>query len=138
MIDGGAGSKADGAGTVQGAVRRWLRVEGFVVLCLAVVLYARGGESWILFAALFLAPDISLLGYLAGPRAGAAAYNALHSYAGPAVLALALIPTGQSAVVPLIWVAHIGFDRTLGFGLKYPTEFADTHLGRIGHRPDRT
>ncbi len=30
----------------------------------------------------------------------------------------------------LVWFAHIGFDRMVGYGLKYPTDFFDTHLRR--------
>jgi hypothetical protein len=103
-----------------------------VVLVLAVYLYARGGYSWSIFAALFLLPDISFAGYLAGPRIGAAVYNVAHSYAGPLLMAVALLTTGAALMLALIWAAHVGFDRALGYGLKYPTAFADTHLGRIG------
>ena len=90
--------------------------------------------SWPAFALLFLAPDLAMLAYLAGPRAGAIAYNLVHTYA----LALALMLAGFLVGVPaaaaggLIWIAHIGFDRALGYGLKYPTGFGDTHLGRSG------
>lgn len=118
-------------GAVTGAPRAWLRVEGLAVLALAVLLYERGGHSWLLLATLFLAPDLSFLGYLAGPRAGALAYNLAHSYLGPAVLAGWALLTGRPPVPSLIWAAHIGFDRAAGYGLKYPTDFADTHLGRL-------
>jgi hypothetical protein len=33
--------------------------------------------------------------------------------------------------VALIWFAHISMDRTVGYGLKYPTSFKDTHLERV-------
>lgn len=101
------------------------------MLALAVLLYARGGHSWMLFGVLFLAPDLSFLGYLAGPRIGAAAYNLAHSYAGPGIAAALALLTGRPPVLALIWAAHIGFDRALGYGLKYPTDFKDTHLGRL-------
>jgi hypothetical protein len=120
------------SGAVIGSVRTWLRAEGLAALAVALLLYMRGDYSWRLFALLFLAPDLSLAGYLAGPRVGAAIYNALHSYVGPLVLAVVLLATGRSAAVPLIWAAHIGFDRLLGYGLKYPSGFGDTHLGAIG------
>jgi hypothetical protein len=83
---------------------------------------------------LFLAPDLSFLGYLAGPKAGAIAYNAAHSYIVP----MALMTAGFGFAPPLvlaiamIWLAHIGFDRALGYGLKYSAGFGFTHLGRIG------
>lgn len=101
------------------------------MLALAVLLYARGGHSWMLLGLLFLAPDLSFVAYLAGPRAGAVAYNLAHSYVGPCVAAALALTTGRPAVVALIWAAHIGFDRAVGYGLKYPTDFADTHLGRL-------
>ena len=119
-------------GAVSSAIRRWLRIEGLAALMVAAVLYARLDYSWTLFAILFLAPDLSFAGYVAGPRAGAAAYNLLHSHAGPLLLGTALLATGHGVAVPLIWAAHVGFDRALGYGLKYPTGFAHTHLGRIG------
>jgi Domain of unknown function (DUF4260) len=77
-----------------------------------------------------------MLAYLAGPRAGAIGYNATHTYLPAPALALAGVLAGAAAatMAGLIWIAHIGFDRALGFGLKYPSGFADTHLGRIGRR----
>jgi hypothetical protein len=87
-------------------------------------------------AALFLLPDVSFAGYLAGPRAGAAVYNVAHSYVGPLLMAVALLMTGATLMGVLIWASHIGFDRALGYGLKYTTAFTDAHLGRIG-RPNR-
>lgn len=111
-----------------------LRIEGALVLALGSVAYFRAGHGGWLFALLFFAPDLSLLGYLGGPRLGAAIYNAGHSYLLPAVLGglgwhleLAVPVAGA-----LIWVVHIGFDRMLGYGLKLPSGFHDTHLGRIG------
>ena len=121
-------------GAVAPPVRGWLRAEGLAVLAGCVVLFARGGHSWALSAVLFLAPDLSFAAYLAGPRVGAAVYNAAHSFVGPVALALAFLATGRPPVLALIWAAHVGFDRALGYGLKYPTAFTDTHLGRIGRR----
>jgi hypothetical protein len=119
---------------VTGAVRILLRVEGAGAAVLLAVLYARTGEPWWLFAVLFLTPDISFAGYLAGPRMGAAVYNAAHVTIGPAVLGATSLLAGWplGVALALIWGAHIGFDRALGYGLKYPTRFGDTHLGRIG------
>jgi len=111
-----------------------LRVEGVAILGLAVFLYARGDYGWLLFALLLLVPDMGLLGYAAGPRAGAMAYNAVHTTVGPAVLAAIGILAGSPRVVSvaLVWFAHIGMDRSLGYGLKHTSGFRDTHLGRIG------
>jgi hypothetical protein len=122
------------SGSVHGQPRTWLRLEGLAVLSVAVAAYAHLGYGWLLFALLFLVPDVSFLGFVAGSRVGAAVYNTFHSYTLPLLLALTLLLAGEALQLPLIWVAHIGFDRLLGYGLKYPTAFQDTHLGRIGRR----
>ena len=99
----------------------------------SALLYWLYGGSWWLFLLLLLVPDASMLGYLGGPRFGAVAYNAFHSYPLPAVLAAFGLLGGfpLALVVALVWFAHIGMDRTIGYGLKYPTAFEDTHLGRV-------
>ena len=110
-----------------------LRLEGAVVFALAFWLYARTGAPWLLFVALLLVPDLSMPGYLAGNRVGAAVYNAAHTYLLPAVLAAAGVAADnpRAVAVALVWVAHIGADRVLGYGLKYPAAFKDTHLQRL-------
>lgn len=120
------------SGAVTGSVRLLLRLEGLAVTVVGAYLYARGGHSWLLFTTLCLAPDLSFAAYLAGPRAGALGYNALHSYAGPLALGAVSLGAGWSPAIALIWGAHIGFDRLMGYGLKYPVAFRDTHLGVIG------
>lgn len=122
------------AGNVGGGVRTLLRLEGLAVLALATAAYAEFGAGWDWFALLFLLPDLSFLAYLAGPRAGAAAYNTAHSYAGPLMLLALGILGAMTALlaVALVWCAHIGFDRALGYGLKYASGFRQTHLGPIG------
>ena len=119
-------------GAVYGSVRLWLRLEGLIALFLATYLYAHEGGSWLPFAVLFFAPDVSFAGYLAGPRVGAALYNVAHSYVGPLILGGALVSAGAGLTLALVWGAHIGFDRAVGYGLKYPSGFGDTHLGPIG------
>jgi hypothetical protein len=128
-----------------GAPRRWLRAEGAAMLAAATIAYGATGQSWWLFLALFFVPDLSFAAYLLGPAAGALGYNLLHSYAIPlALIACASLawPDEQHAGasggnlrlacgVSLVWLAHIGFDRMLGYGLKYPSAFRDTHLGRL-------
>lgn len=121
-------------GFVTGAPRAFLRLEGFLVLVAATLSYAGLGASWSIYVLLFLAPDLSISGYLAGPKIGAAVYNTAHFYGLP----LALIVGGMSMAIPdslaigLIWAAHIGFDRALGYGLKYAEGFGASHLGPIG------
>ncbi len=126
-------------GAVHGAPRRLLRLEGLVLLIAAIAAYRALGGGWPVFVALFLVPDLSMLGYLAGKRVGAATYNAGHTLLSPAMLAAAGLAVGAGAntvwlELACIWAAHIGLDRLLGYGLKYATGFLDTHLGRVGWR----
>jgi len=119
---------------VGGIPRLLLRLEGLAALVAAVIAYRIQGGTWGWFAALFLVPDLSMLGYLAGARLGSVCYNAAHSYLGAALLAAAAYGAHSTLGWQLaaIWCAHVGFDRALGYGLKYATAFTDTHLGRIG------
>jgi hypothetical protein len=124
-------------GGVTGGLRTLLRLEGLTLFAGMTVLYAVWGGSWWIYAMLFLVPDVSFAAYLAGPRVGAIGYNAAHSYLAP----VTLMVIGFGAASPLtlsiamIWLAHIGFDRALGYGLKYAAGFSFTHLGRIGKGP---
>jgi hypothetical protein len=110
-----------------------LRLEGLAVLVAAGILYRSLHASWIVFASLFLAPDLFMLGYLFGNRAGARAYNLVHTYTAPVALGCVayFTPTPLLFGLSLIWAAHIGMDRFLGYGLKYETGFKDTHLGNL-------
>lgn len=126
-------------GAVSGSVRNWLRTEGIAVVALAVVLYAKSGRSWWIFAALLLAPDLFMLFYLINAKVGALAYNVVHSYVFPLIAAALMLIFDRAGLLPyvLIWVAHIGMDRSLGYGLKYKTAFARTHLGELNSGPRR-
>jgi hypothetical protein len=119
---------------VRGSVRILLRLEGLAVAALTFALYARTGASWWLFAALWLLPDLSMLGYLYSPCWGARIYNAAHTYVLPAVLVLFALGSRTDMLLPiaLIWINHIAIDRLLGCGLKYSIGFGWTHLGRLG------
>lgn len=114
-----------------------LRLEGAATLALAAYLYSIASSDWVLFALLLLVPDIAILGYVRGTVVGAATYNLFHTEIGPLALgALAVYrewPFGLA--IALVWLAHVGMDRTLGYGLKLPTAFRETHLGRIGRSP---
>lgn len=111
-----------------------LRAEAITLFVSGILLYLQlGGEPWWLLL-LLLVPDISMVGYLGGPRLGALTYNLVHNL----VIGLAALAIGWfAAIAPLalagaVLVAHVGMDRSLGYGLKLPTDFKDTHLGRIG------
>ncbi|WP_415378958.1 DUF4260 family protein [Halosimplex sp. TS25] len=110
--------------------RHYLRVEGLAALVASLALFgALDAPLWLL-ALLALAPDLSMLGYLAGPRVGSVSYNVVHTYTLP----LAVGGVAYWADAPLVvaaaavWAAHIGADRFFGFGLKYSTGFERTHL----------
>ncbi|OZC02130.1 DUF4260 family protein [Rubricoccus marinus] len=111
----------------------WLRLENAAIAILAGVLFGASGESlW--WAALWLTPDLAMVGYLAGSKVGSQIYNAAHSYAAPVALGAGglLLGAPLAASLALLWANHIGVDRALGYGLKHATDFKDTHLGRIG------
>ena len=122
------------APAVAEPVVRFLRLEGLALTAISAVLYVRTGSSWSLFAALWLVPDLSMLGYLVSPCWGARSYNAIHTTITPITLALAALLFHTAGPLPyaLIWLNHIGVDRLLGYGLKYPAGFGWTHLGGQG------
>ena len=111
-----------------------LRLEWAAVLAAAIAGYLFLGGSWQLFVLLILAPDLAMLGYLAGPVAGAIVYNAFHILVWPLILFLVGLYADNALAmqVAAIWIAHIAMDRAFGYGLKLPTGFTDTHLGKIG------
>ena len=121
-------------GAATGGVRVLLRLEGVVLFAGMTLLYGLWDGSWWVYAILFLAPDVSFAAYVFGPKTGAAVYNAAHSYLAPVALLTTSLATAAPLLLSLamIWLAHIGFDRMLGYGLKYQAGFAFTHLGRIG------
>lgn len=110
-----------------------LRAEGVAVAGAAVGLYFHAGYPWWLLVALVLTPDLSMLGFLAGSTIGAVTYNTAHTYAIPVVLGAVGVIVGAdlAAELALIWFVHIGVDRAIGYGLKYPSGFKDTHLQRV-------
>ena len=120
-------------GVIERLPRVLLHAEGVAVATGATVLYFDAGHPWWLFLALALAPDLSMIGFAAGARVGAATYDAVHTYALPVALAVVGVAAGIDGAVAigLVWLAHIGVDRALGYGLKYPTGFKDTHLQRV-------
>ncbi len=122
-----------------------LRLEGLVVVVTACTIYAYLSFSWIAFALFILAPDLSMLGFLVSKKVGTITYNVFHTYSIPLLIFLMLFCLGQSndesdaspgwspflVELAIIWLAHIGFDRMLGYGIKYGTAFKDTHLQQV-------
>jgi hypothetical protein len=111
-----------------------LRVEGGLFFLLSILLFWQTGGSWWLFLLLLFVPDLAMLGYTANSQTGAVIYNLFHNYLFAMVLAVSgwLLSISLLLWVGLIWFAHIALDRAFGYGLKLPTAFQDTHLGRIG------
>jgi hypothetical protein len=122
----------------NGVVKTWpkilLQVEGACIFGSAIWAYSRFGQSWWTFGGLLLLPDLGMVGYLANTSAGAAIYNSVHTETPPILMLCAALAQGNKKVagLALCWLAHIGMDRMLGFGLKYGTAFGHTHLGLIG------
>ena len=115
-------------------MRTLLKLEEVAMFFFGLFLLLPLGLDWWWLIILFFAPDLGAIGYLAGPRVGAFTYNVLHHKG----VAIALYLLGVAASQPNLMLAgaiifaHSSFDRILGFGLKYPDSFQNTHLGRIG------
>ena len=124
---------------VSGKPLRWLQGEAVIEVVAALLLFRTTHQSWWL-AALILAPDVLMLGYVRGTRVGAASYNLAHSHIVPILLCLVALEWHHPLVLAagLLWLAHIGLDRAMTFGLKYDTDFQHTHLGdHSDATPDR-
>jgi hypothetical protein len=121
-------------GMTRGAVRTWLRLEGLAAFGAGLALFGTSGGNWLFIIPLLLLPDISAAGFVAGSRVGTFTYNLVHNWApGLVTLALAvLLASPGLQLVAAILIAHVGMDRAVGYGLKLPTAFGDTHLGHMG------
>ena len=126
----------DVAGMATGDVRSWLRLEGAAAFGAGLVLYSVSGGDWLWAIPALLLPDVSAVGYLVSVRIGTFTYNLVHSWApGFIVLALGLWLTSMELqLIAAVLIAHVGMDRAVGYGLKLPTSFQDTHLGRMGRQ----
>jgi hypothetical protein len=123
---------------VSGYLAWLLRAEGLAVFIVMLLCYQNILDtSWKTFFILFFIPDISFLGYLVSKKVGAILYNLMHSYIPPLVIGTIFWHYSLDSFnyIIVIWIAHIGFDRTLGFGLKYAEGFNYTHLKKIGRNP---
>jgi uncharacterized protein DUF4260 len=125
----------DGSWTdrVGGHVRLFLRADALATLIAGAVAYAMLGGPWLLLVPLVLVPDVTMVGYLRDARLGSLTYNLGHNLAtaGVALGVGVWLGIGWLAVAGTILVVHIGMDRALGYGLKYPTVFKDTHLQHV-------
>lgn len=110
-----------------------LRLEGTAVFIAALIVYAQYGFSWWQFALLLLVPDLAMIGYLHSESIGSLLYNVVHTYILPITLGLValLLNVEFGLQLAIIWLAHIGMDRFVGYGLKYPDGFKSTHFDKI-------
>jgi Domain of unknown function (DUF4260) len=126
-------------GTVVAAPHRWLRIEAATLLAGSLIAYSSTHRSWWLVPVILFLPDLFMVGYLGGAHLGAIAYNLAHNTALPTVVVGLGWWQHQSLALAfgLVWLAHIGMDRLMGFGLKYNDNFQHTHLGHLGrtHKP---
>lgn len=115
------------------SVSNMLRLEGIVILSASVALYAYADYGWLMFAILFFAPDLALIPYAFNRGVGIAVYNVMHTLTLPLLLGIVALLLGWPVGVQLalIWLAHIGMDRAVGYGLKYSDQRNDTHLSRV-------
>ena len=115
-------------------IRPWLRAEGLAIFVAGLAGFLFLGLPWWAFRPLLFVPDVSMIGYVRGPRVGAIVYNVAHDLATGAAIAGVGLAIGSVPVAAIgaILVAHSGMDRMMGYGLKLPSSFKDTHLGRIG------
>src|SRR5690349_25095081 len=118
---------------VGGQIPWFLRAEALVTLIAGVAGYGWLGGPWLVLVPLLLLPDVAMVGFLRSARLGSLTYNIAHNL-GTAGIALGLalwLNVGWLAVAVCVLLAHIGLDRLLGYGLKYPTTFKDTHLQHV-------
>ena len=121
-------------GMTTGAVRTWLRLEGLAAFAVGAALFGASGGNWLFLIPLLLLPDISAIGYVASPRIGTFTYNLLHNWV-PGILTLGIgiwLASPTVILAAAVLIAHVGIDRAVGYGLKLPSSFHDTHLGRMG------
>jgi len=121
-------------------ISRWIRADAAALLVITLWGVTTTNSSWTWFFVLILAPDLSMLGYVFGPRVGAITYNAGHLYAWPVALLAAGLASHASlaTTAALSWIAHIALDNVVGYGLKLPIGFEYTVYGPIGRARART
>ena len=110
-----------------------LKFEQLGIFALSIFLFQDLAYSWWVYLLWFLAPDISMLGYLVNANIGAKAYNLFH-HQGVAILLYimgATLTESPLTFAGLILLGHSSFDRLWGYGLKYTDSFHHTHLGML-------
>lgn len=110
-----------------------IKIEGFIVLVSASYFYFSNGYHLGMFLLLLLVPDVFMIGYAVNNKIGAYLYNFAHTYTTPILLLLTgnMMSVNSLIMISFIWIAHIGMDRMLGYGLKYPSGFKNTHIQNL-------
>lgn len=123
-------------GYVTGKVNWLLRAEGLAIFAFALMAYNFLGYDWGFFILAFFVPDLALFAYFHNRTTGAVCYNITHSYILPLMLFAYgfMVSSSDADRIATVWIAHVGFDRALGFGLKYARGFRHTHFGKLGRR----
>lgn len=125
-------SQSETTSKIMSLPRIMLSVEGLIIFISSIAAYWFIGGNWWLFAALILAPDLTFIIYILDKHIGTIAYNIMHTYSLPVALGILSLFGGWQLglALAIIWIAHIGMDRSIGYGLKYQSAFKDTHLQR--------
>jgi multisubunit Na+/H+ antiporter MnhB subunit len=110
-----------------------LKAEELLMFIATLIIFPFLGYSWWWFAALILTPDVGMIGYLANTKVGAITYNLTHHKAIAVIVGLAgyYFNNNELQLAGLIMFSHSSLDRILGYGLKHPDNFKNTHLGKI-------
>lgn len=114
-------------------MKKLLQLEEVALFGACLYYYSHFELSWWWFAAFILLPDVGMIGYIRGPRAGAWTYNLFH-HRGLALVFFfggVLMPSFELHFTGYILFAHATLDRMLGYGLKYESGFRFTHLGDL-------
>jgi len=111
---------------------QWQKIEAIFLLTISILAVYYTGESW-WWLSLILVPDVFMIGYLKDNTVGAFIYNLGHTFVFPALLLGAGLVYDRTLLLcfACVWAAHIGMDRTLGYGLKTDKGFKHTHLGDL-------
>jgi len=116
-----------------------LKLEEVAIFLLCIFLFSKLDFAWWWFPAFLFLPDIGMVGYLIDPKTGALTYNLLHHRLVASLVTMYALTYGNAywQFAGIILFAHISFDRSLGYGLKYNDGFNNTHLGAIGKKQEQ-
>ncbi|KAG9408318.1 hypothetical protein AC1031_021560 [Aphanomyces cochlioides] len=125
------GMEAALAPHARGMVRVLLQLEGLAILIACLVAYNYLQGNWWIFVGGFFAGDLLSVGYAFGPALGCMVYNVSHTFVGPTLLLTTYLLLPDHVWIlhaTVIWASHLGWERSLGYGLRYPDGFTSTHI----------